>query len=95
MFHRQALKPTKLKHIIYLIASTILGVLLSFLVHVWIELVYLDYATDHARTVRWYGGCSLPWIWQIILPIIGVVGGLWLGRWWWRVLYVEQRWRRR
>jgi hypothetical protein len=95
MFHRQAPKATKNKHIIYLIAAIILGLLLSVLVHVWIETAYLNSATAHNNNITWYGGCALPWIVQIVLPIAGAIGGLWLGRWWWRVIYVEQRWLKR
>jgi hypothetical protein len=95
MFHRQAPKATKNKHIIYLIAAIILGLLLSVLVHVWIETTYLNSAMAHDKDITWYGGCALSWTAQIALPILGALGGYMLGRWWWRVIYIEQRWLKR
>ncbi|MFA6197831.1 MAG: hypothetical protein WC734_01585 [Patescibacteria group bacterium] len=95
MFHRHAPMPTPAKHIGYLIAAMILGVLLGVLIHAGIELIYLYWAATHDKNIVWHGGCSLSWIIQIILPILGVIGGYTLGRWWWRVIYIEQRWLKR
>lgn len=95
MFHRRAPTATKTKHAIYLFAATILGLLLSVLIHAGIESIYLNWAAAHDKNIVWHGGCSLPWIIQIILPILGAFGGYALGRWWWRVIYIEQRWLKR
>lgn len=94
MFHRRAPKPTKIKHAIYLVAASFLGVLLSNIVHAVMEINYLHRAAANNLTVRWYGGCALPWSVQVGLLVLGVIGGYVLGRWWWRVIYIEQRWRR-
>jgi len=92
MFHITPPKPTKAKHIIYLISATILGILLSLLAHAGIEAWYLHWAENHNHLVVWHGGCALSWPVQIALPIFGAVGGYFLGRWWWRVVYIEQKW---
>ncbi|MFA6587549.1 MAG: hypothetical protein WCT08_00600 [Patescibacteria group bacterium] len=92
MFHITPPKPTKAKHIIYLISTTILGILLSLLAHVGLESWYLHWAQDNNHLVVWYGGCALPWEVQVALPILGALFGFWLGRIWWRIVYVEQKW---
>lgn len=92
MFHTKPPTPTTTKHVIYLFAATVLGLLLSFLVHAGIEIAYLRWAEAHAVTIRWYRGCALHPVIQILLPVAGALGGYLLGRWWWRMVYIEQRW---
>lgn len=87
----------QIKKVVYLFASTILGIILSFLLHAIIELVYLREADDASIiwTSLWgKGSCALP-IWlQIGLLVIGMIGGYALGRLWWRIVYIEKRhWR--
>ena len=84
-----------LKKTIYLMASTILGIMLSYLVHAAIEIVYLQ----QAGSITWYsyggvGACALPPVVQYGLLIVGIVGGYLLGRYWWKIVYIEKRhWR--
>jgi thiamine transporter ThiT len=90
-------KPTKTKRIIYLIAATILGVLLSFIAHAVIESVYLNSALEKGQPITWYttfgvGQCALPPIVQYGLLLIGLVGGFSLGRMWWRLVYIDRIW---
>jgi len=87
-------KIMRLKKIIYLFLSIVLGLILSFLIHALIEIIYLQ--NVNSATVNWHsvlgkGSCALP-IWlQIGLPILGIVGGYLLGCWWWRIVYIEHR----
>lgn len=92
MLHTQPPVPTRAKHVVYLVSTTVLGILLSFLVHAGIEITYLGWADAHQVSVSWYNGCALPPIIQILLPALGAIGGFALGRWWWRIVYIEQRW---
>ncbi len=92
MFFNNPENPTKLKKSVYLFASTILGVLLSFIAHALIEINYLRWAEKHNYAVTFYGGCALPWALQIGLLLAGIVGGFLLGRWWWQKVYVERVW---
>ena len=82
----------KLKKIIYLLLSVELGLILSFLIHALVEIIYLK-NTDSAA-VDWHsvlgkGACALPVWLQIGLLVLGIVGGYLLGRWWWRIVYIE------
>ncbi|USN54036.1 MAG: hypothetical protein H6760_02595 [Candidatus Nomurabacteria bacterium] len=92
MFHRGPLKATPFKHALYLISATVFGVLLSLLLHLGIEQWYLSWAEKNGQVIHWTWGCALPPYIQIGLLLLGAIGGYFLGRWWWRVLYIEQRW---
>lgn len=92
MFFNSPGAPTSAKKAIYLLASIILGLLLSFLVHAFIEIKYLNWMEEQGRAVSFYGGCALaPWL-QIALWLIGTLGGYFLGRWWWRMVYIDRVW---
>jgi hypothetical protein len=82
--------PGKLKRMIYLLASTILGLLLSFIAHALIEINYLELAEKHGLAVPFYHGCAIAPILQIALWVLGAVGGFCLGHFWWRKIYIER-----
>ena len=86
MFHRTPPTPTKAKHAVYLVSATILGVILSYVVHAIIETWYLN--SIETGKVTWYWRCSLHPIIQIGLPILGAIGGFFLGRFWWKIIYI-------
>lgn len=90
MFLNNVGEATKSKKIIYLIASTILGILLSLLAHAFIEIRFLCWAQAQDMTVTFYGSCVLPPYLQILLWVLGTVGGFVLGRFWWRKIYIEK-----
>jgi len=76
-----------MKKIIYLGLATILGLLLSFILHAGIESIYLKYA----KNITWHHGCALPYWLQIGLVLAGLIGGYFLGRFWWRLVYIENK----
>ncbi len=84
--------PTAKKRITYLVVCVILGILLSLLVHAGIEALYLTWATSAGKAVVWYGGCALHPMLQFVLVLGGALSGFFLGRFWWRVVYVDRRW---
>lgn len=91
------IQPTPFKKGVYLVAATILGVLLSLIVHTIIETAYLQWAQDNGKAVHWYtifGGltCSLHPVIQIGLLVLGAAGGYAIGRIWWRYVYVDKTW---
>lgn len=85
-------KPTLFKKIIYFTATTVLGVLLSFIAHAFIEISYLRQIQSQGRVPVFYGSCALPPALQIGLVLVGAVGGFFLGRYWWRLVYIEKFW---
>lgn len=95
MFFHTAGKPTNLKKAVYLFASTILGALLSFIAHAIIEISYLHWATSQNHIIAFYNGCALLPTIQIALLLIGIIGGFFLGRFWWRIIYIERVWEKR
>ncbi|MDO8482162.1 MAG: hypothetical protein Q7S75_03745 [bacterium] len=92
MFFNAPGNPSSLKKSVYFISTIILGILLSFLVHAFIEMSYLSWMDGQGRIVTFYGNCALPPALQIGLLALGVIGGFLLGRIWWRKVYVERVW---
>ena len=86
---------SSLKKAVYLTASTILGILLSFIAHAVIEMKYLSLAEGQGRVVTFYGGCALPPALQTGLLVLGAVGGFFLGRLWWRMVYIDRVWEKK
>lgn len=92
MFFNLAPHPTPAKHVIYLIASTLLGIMLSLIVHIISETLYLNWAVGAGRHITWFGGCALHPAIQIGLTLLGAAGGFFIGRLWWRLVYIEHIW---
>ena len=83
-----------MKRTIYILLTMVLGLLLSFLAHAVIEMLYLQWAQAHNHTIVWttvLGLCALPLWLQIALPVVGLVGGFLLGRMWWTMVYVNRK----
>jgi hypothetical protein len=92
MFFNAPGEPTKLKQTIYLAAAIVLGLLLSFLAHVFIEMEYLAWADSAGKVVAFYGSCALHPALRAALWLAGGIGGFYLGRYWWRLVYIDRRW---
>jgi hypothetical protein len=90
MFFNKPGKATPLKKVVYAVSATVLGLLLSFLVHSFIEIRYLYWALENHHKVTFYGNCALPPSLQLGLATLGAFGGYLLGLYWWRKLYVER-----
>lgn len=81
-----------MKKTIYILLTAFLGLLLSFIAHGIIEMIYLSWAQKNNVPVKWVtvlggGLCSLP-IWLIyLLPILGIIFGVALGFYWWKKVY--------
>ena len=79
----------KAKKAFYIIATTFLGILLSFIIHGLFEMLYLKILIDRGNSINWtsYSGvksCALPIYLQVGLLLAGVIGGIFLGIHWWR-----------
>lgn len=80
----------KIKKIIYLCASVVLGLSLSLIAHSLIEIIYINKALSQGKIVLFYGGCALPPLFQASLWIAGLVLGLFLGLFWWQKVYCHK-----
>ena len=80
-----------MKKFVYIILWVILGLVLSFVAHAIIEILYLRWANNNNVVIHWVlnGDCALPLWLIIILPILGIIVGLWCGFVAWRKIYVE------
>jgi len=65
---------------------------MSLIAHAFIEMVFLSWAVERELPVEFYSGCALPPPLQIGLVIVGLVSGFFVGRIWWRKIYVERVW---
>ena len=86
-----------MKRIFYLFCFTVLGIIFSFIVHAIAEYSYISYAD--VESIIWYdsfgaGTCALP-IWlQYSILLFGMLGGIFMGFWGWKIVYVQKRhWR--
>lgn len=81
-----------MKKIVYIALWIILGLILSSIFHAVIEIFYLKWAEANNIVVHWTlnGACALP-LWLIILlPILSIIFGVWLGLTAWRKVYIEK-----
>ncbi len=89
MFFNAPGNPSRLKRVIYLSGATILGVILSFIAHAFIEIGYLRWAESHSLAVSFYNGCALLPTLQIALLVFGAIGGFLIGQKWWHIVYID------
>lgn len=88
-----------MKKTIYLLLTIVLVSLLMLILHSYLELWYINaiYASSGVfpePNIFLQLSSYLPPAVPIILMVIAVAGGLLLGRWWWRIVYIEKRhWR--
>jgi len=84
-----------MKKSVYIIITSVLGLLLSFIVHAIIEVKYLDWLETQGLRAHWYGifgkSCALPPLFNYSLFITGVLFGIWLGFIWWDLVYVKRK----
>ena len=85
-----------MKKITYIIAWIILGLVLSFLAHTGLEIIYIKYAIKNnividSQTVLGHGYCALPAYLQLGLVILGIILGYLAGIYFWRIIYVEKK----
>lgn len=98
MFRQPAAGPQPTwKRPLYLVLTTLLGVIMSYGIHAVLELWYLRYLDQHGQFPVWQthfgmGLSALPVSVQYGLLLVGGFGGWFTGRVWWRWVYVERRW---
>ena len=92
MFLKNPGKPTTLKKVIYLSASTVLGFLLSVIAHVLIELNFLLWGMRSGNLIAFSGNCLLPPLLRTSLWVFGTIGGFLVGHFWWKKVYITRIW---
>lgn len=85
-----------IKKTIYIFLTIILCLLLALIVYSFLEITYIKYFLSKNLILVSSGapgfiGCVLPYYIQIVLMLFAVVGGYFLGQFWWRIIYVEKR----
>jgi len=77
----------KNKKIIYISLAIFLGVILSFIVHGIVEIIYINsFLKEDAlpKPATLTHLCYLPLFLQVFLLLAGVLGGYFLGNFWWK-----------
>jgi hypothetical protein len=89
MSSKMSRNPTQLKKIVYLLAATILGILLGIIVHAFIEINYIQWVLRNDHIISFHHLAARRPIIQSIFAIGGAFIGFSLGRSWWQMVYVE------
>lgn len=87
MFFNEPGEASNAKRAVYLTASTILGILLGAVVCGLFEIKYLSLASNSFNN-----GYIRLQIFQGIILILGAASGFFVGKFWWRKIYVERVW---
>ncbi|MEI6650817.1 MAG: hypothetical protein WCL23_05305 [Candidatus Moraniibacteriota bacterium] len=84
-----------MKEIFYKIVAVGIGFLLGSIVHWLVEAWWIGYALSHDLPLVLHhtfgSACFLPWYVEGGFLSVGLVFGLFLGSWGWRVVYVERK----
>jgi len=84
-----------MKKIIYIICFSFLGVLLQFLIHAGIEVLYIKLLLSdfqkYSLGFSWDQWFLIHFIATIILLVIGILFGFWQGMYWWKRLYENKK----
>ncbi len=80
-----------MKKTIYIISFIVFGILLQFLIHAVIEVLYINLLlldfSKYGLGLSWNQWFIIHYIGTIILLIAGVLLGFWQGKFWWRKIY--------
>jgi len=82
------------KKIVYIILTMILGLILSFIFHALIEIIYINFSLSRGILPKpsfLTSKCYLPSFLQIFLVLAGLLGGYFLGQFWWKKVYGEHK----
>lgn len=88
-------RESRLKRMAYMTMSVLLGLLLGTFMSLFLELVYVRRAPmmgSSLQTHYFLGLASyLPYFVQPMFLLIGLIFGVWLGFWGWKMVYIERR----
>lgn len=84
-----------MKRLIYLLLSILLWILISFLIHATIEIPAIYFLTKdfnkYGLGLSWNSWYQIHQVGTAILLIFGVIFGYFIGKRWWRFIYIEKR----
>lgn len=84
-----------MKRIIYISLFTVLGIILSFLIHAAIEIpilwLFIKDFDQYGLGLSWQSWYLIHYIGSIVLLFIGIIFGYFQGKHWWKVIYIERR----
>jgi len=92
MFFNEPGEASKWKRNVYLLASTILGILLSGIAARLMEINYLSRIANRGNVMLFNDNYATLQLLQGLLLLFGATGGFFLGRFWWRKIYIERVW---
>lgn len=82
------------KRTIYIFLFTLLGILVSFLVHAAIEIPVIRLLVEDFDTyglgLTWRQWYAIHAIGSVVLLLLGIFVGFRQGRYWWKVIYIER-----
>ena len=79
-----------MKKVFYIFLWVVLGLILSFILHGVIEIIYLHWAEKNNVVVNWIlgGSCTLPLWLVVLLPVVFTILSVWCGLVAWRKIYI-------
>lgn len=87
MFFNEPGKASNSKRVVYLTASTILGILLGVIAIGLVEIKYLSLTPNPFNE-----SYTRLQIFQGVILIACAISGFFVGKFWWRKIYVERVW---
>lgn len=80
------------KKTIYLIASMILFLLIGYVISAGLELRYMNGLLKSGADLSLLENTKSGWLTlTIILSLLGLISGYFVGQKWWQIIYVEKR----
>lgn len=83
------------KRTLYIVLTTVLGIMLGFLVHALAEMWAIDLIVQGGSPFgltltidQWF---TVHRAWSMVTLVGGAVTGFFLGKYWWRLVYIEHR----
>lgn len=84
-----------MKKIVYITAFTVLGILLQFLLHSFVEQNYIYFLLKYFDTfslgLSWNQLMIVHKIFSLLLLLGGILFGFLQGKYWWKYIYVDKK----
>ena len=84
-----------MKKQIYIFLAMVLGVLLTTILHGVVEVFYIGLLMENFDKynlgLSWDAIYIVHYVFTIVLAVLGIIGGYFLGQRWWRIVYIEKR----